>query len=139
MKKLIVVLFGLFSAGAFAQNTGTLTFSIKGIESNEGQILVQLFRPTDKVPTRPFLQICGQITDQTCTINVPNIDFGDYAAIIVHDQNRNNHIDHRLGIPAEPLGYTNHWKLGLWSGMPTFEKLKFSFSKTQLNQTILIN
>ena len=30
--------------------------------------------------------------------------YGDYAAILVHDKNKNGIIDHKWGIPAEPLG-----------------------------------
>ena len=65
--------------------------------------------------------------DKRAEVNI-DLPFGDYAAIFVHDRNGNDKIDHRLGIPNEPLGYTNNWKLSLFSGMPTFEKLRFTFS-----------
>ena len=54
--------------------------------------------------------------------------YGDYAAILVHDENGNGKIDHSFGLPAEQLGYTNNWTLGVFTGMPSFAKLKFSFN-----------
>jgi len=55
---------------------------------------------------------------------------GEYAAILAHVRNKNGIIDHKWGIPAEPLGYTNNWKLGLFSEMPNFGKLKFNYSSS---------
>ena len=136
MKKLIVILSGIvlfatLHVGAQShQTTGNLTFNISGFADNSGQVLVQLFRKTDKVPTKPFKVVISKIALRKATVVIPEIDYGEYAAIIVHDQNANGHIDHSWGIPCEPLGYTNRWKLTILSGMPTFEKLKFTFSET---------
>jgi outer membrane protein len=55
--------------------------------------------------------------------------FGDYAVVVLHDGNDNGEVDHNfLGLPTEPLGFSNGFKLGLFSGKPTFEKLRFTFS-----------
>ena len=137
MKKLIIILsaimlFATFNAVAQTQPTkGNLTFNLSGFADNSGQVLVQLFCKTDKVPTKPFKVIIAKIANRNARVLIPNLEYGEYSAIIVHDQNSNGHIDHSWGIPAEPLGYTNHWKLTLLSGMPTFEKLKFSFSESE--------
>ena len=51
---------------------------------------------------------------------------GPYAVVVVHDVNANGEIDHTLlRLPAEPLGFSRGFRLGLLSGMPTFEKLSF--------------
>jgi uncharacterized protein (DUF2141 family) len=94
-------------------------------------VLVELFRKVDKVPTTPFKVLKAKISNQKALVVVSNLDYGEYAAIIVHDQNSNGHIDHSWGIPCEPLGYTNRWKLTILSGMPSFEKLKFKFSESE--------
>jgi hypothetical protein len=41
-------------------------------------------------------------------------------------------------MPSEQLGYSNNWDLGFTSGMPTFSKLKFQFSKVAQKQSINI-
>ena len=52
------------------------------------------------------------------------------AAILYHDQNSNGTLDHNFfRIPNEPMGFSNEWKLTLFSGMPNFSKLKFEYSE----------
>lgn len=136
MKKLIVIsiilLFASFNASVKSQQkSGNLTFNISGFADNSGQALVQLFRKTDKVPTKPFKVVISKILNRNAHVVISNLEYGEYAAIIVHDQNANGHIDHSWGIPSEPLGYTNGWKLTIFSGMPTFEKLKFKFDESE--------
>jgi len=135
MNKLIMLLLAvLFTSGAYSQNVktiGTLTFNVTGFADNSGQLLVQLFRKEDKVPAHPFKQIKATIINKKADAVIENLPYGDYAAIFVHDKNSNGKIDHSWGIPSEPLGYTNNWKLSLFSGMPSFDKLKFTFSIAQ--------
>ena len=129
----------LSDMNAFSQTekpSNTLTFHVTGFESNAGQAILFLYRPTDKVPKKPFLRVKAEIANMESVIPVKDLPYGDYAAIVVHDQNKNDIIDHKWGMPAEPLGYTNHWKLSLFSGMPTFEKLRFRFSQSE--NTVLI-
>lgn len=111
-----------------AKTTGTLTFYITGFADNSGQVLIELYRKYDKVPTKPFKQVKGNIVNKAAVVAIDNFAYGDYAAIIVHDQNGNGVIDHKFGMPNEPLGYTNNWHLSLFSGMPSFDKLKFAFA-----------
>ena len=135
MKKILLILSSmiqLFSSNAFSQaekTTGTLTFRVTGFETNSGQAILLLYRPGDDVPKKPFLRIMAEILNKESVISLKDLPYGDYAVIIVHDQNKNGIIDHKWGMPAEPLGYTNGWKLSLFSGMPNFEKLKFSYSE----------
>ena len=119
---------------SYSQNnktTGSLSFNVIGFTDNSGQLLIQLFHKEDKVPTHPFKQIKAAIINKKANVIIENLPYGDYAAIFVHDKNSNGKIDHNLGIPSEPLGYTNNWKLSLFSGMPSFDKLKFTFSSSQ--------
>ena len=120
------------------KSMGSLTFNITGFADNTGQVIVQLFRKVDEVPSSPFKKVKGVIKNNTAEVIFTNLSYGDYAAIIFHDQNSNGEIDHCWGVPCEPLGYTNDWELSLFSGMPTFEKLKFTFSPTKDNCLIIV-
>lgn len=111
------------------ESAGTLTFNISGFKMDTGQVIVQLFRKEDRIPRSPFKQLVAKILDRKAIVLIDNLPYGLYGAIVVHDQNLNGIIDHRWGIPSEPLGYSNKWQLSLFSGMPTFEKLKFAFSE----------
>ena len=144
MKQLIFILSGvlLFLAPDITAQTsksiGSLTFKVSGFADDDGQVLVQLFRKQDKVPANPFRLVKAKITNREAIVVVDSLLYGEYGAIVVHDKNGNGHIDHRWGIPAEPLGYTNNWKLSYFSGMPTFNKLKFSFNESTGQYSIKI-
>jgi uncharacterized protein (DUF2141 family) len=135
MKKTIILLAAailFLTADLYPQadiTRGNLTFTLTGFADNSGQVIVQFFRRDDKIPTDPYKEVSAKITNNEAVVIIENLPYGVYAAILVHDKNANGFIDHRLGIPAEPLAYTNNWKLTLFSGMPTFDKLKFSFSQ----------
>ena len=135
MKKTLLILFtivSLFNINLFSQTEkpeNPLIFKVTGFESNSGQAILLLYRPNDDVPKKPFKRIMAEIINRESIFSIKDLPYGDYAVIVVHDKNKNGVIDHKWGMPAEPLGYTNNWKLTLFSGMPSFEKLKFHFSK----------
>ena len=113
---------------AQTMQTGTLVFKADGFNNDKGKAEILLFRKTDKVPDNPFKRSASIIRNKQSIITFPDLAYGDYAAILVHDENSNGKIDHSFGLPAEQLGYTNNWELGVFTGMPSFPKLKFSFA-----------
>lgn len=84
------------------------------------------------------MQSSVSIVDGNAMIVFQNIAYGDYAAILFQDENSNGELDHRFGFPNEPMGFSNEWDLTLFSGMPTFKKLKFQFSESKANLKIAI-
>ena len=134
------IVFQLMSLGIYAQTNEKqetnqkhvpLIFNVTGFADNSGQMLVYFYRKKDKMPSDPFKLLEIKIEDKQALAQIHDLSFGDYACIFVHDKNANNHIDHSFGFPSEPIGYTNNWKLSLFSGMPTFEKLKFTYSMSK--------
>jgi uncharacterized protein (DUF2141 family) len=121
-----------------AQQTGALTFELANFESNKGEAAVRLFRQQDDVPKKPFMQATSIIVDGKATVVFPNIPHGEYAAIVFQDENLNGLLDHKFGFPNEPMGFSNDWKLSLFSGMPNFQKLKFEFSSEKTKCKIAI-
>jgi uncharacterized protein (DUF2141 family) len=118
--------------------TGTLSVDATNFETDEGAAVIQLFKKQDKVPKNPFMKATAAIANGKATIEFLNLPFGDYAAILFQDKNANGVLDHKFGFPNESMGFSNEWKLSLFSGMPNFEKLKFKFDESHLNCTIRI-
>ena len=125
---LLVPVFTLLSIICNGQQSGTLIFRITGIETSEGVAIVNLFRAQDDLPKMPFKTLCASIQNCVASVSFAGIPTGDYAAIAYHDKNSNGTLDHRMGFPNEPMGFSNNWNLSLFSGMPTFNKLKFRFN-----------
>lgn len=106
-----------------------LVIHAKGFAHAQGQAIASLFRQGDDVFKKPFLRVRAKIDQEQATLVFPHMEFGNYAAIVFHDENGNDDLDHNaLRFPAEPLGYSNGFRLGLFTGLPNFERLEFAFS-----------
>jgi len=125
-------------ASAQTQNS-TLTIVATNFSSTNGMAVVHLFRKSDDVPAKPFMKSTAAIEDGSAKIIFKDLPYGEYAAILFHDENNNGILDHRWGFPHEPMGFSNAWSLSLFSGMPSFEKLKFRFTSTEPVCKIKIN
>ncbi len=142
MKKGILMIKALFMVillGAFAlpqEDKGILTVYAGNFNSDDGKAIVNLFKKGDNVTKEPYKQVSCKIVNQKATLTFDDLPYGDYAAIVWHDENDNGDLDHSWGFPAEPMGFSNQWKLSLFSGMPSFEKLKFTFTNTKNTVTI---
>ena len=132
-------LFLIFTITLFAQHpSGTLTINAVHFKNYQGNAVAYIFRERDEMPKQPWKIENGKIIDGKSTIVFENIPFGAYAVILFHDENSNEVLDHKLFLPAEPMGFSNGWDLTLFSGMPSFEKLGFVFSEQLQEVTIAV-
>ena len=132
----------LNAALAFAQtqNTqGKLQITIDQFKDDQGQALVLLYRPNDKLfkDGAAFKIITAKIVKGQATVIIEDLPFGEYAAVAIHDENSNNKVDrHWYGHPKEPFGFSNDAPLPGIPGMLKFQELAFTFSATQTTSTI---
>lgn len=139
IKTLTILFLLMLCKSSYGQSSGTLVIEASEFNSERGKAIVHLFRRGDDLPEKPFMKSSSIIANGKIKIIFQNVPFGEYAAILFHDENSNERIDHRFGLPNERMGFSNHWKLSLFSGMPTFEKLKFSFSANDAFYRITLN
>src|SRR5687768_1413933 len=118
----------LLEIDSIAQETGTLTITATNFKNTKGHAVVNLFREQDEIPKKPFMTIKASIDAGVAEMIFANLPNASYAAIVYHDENDNGKLDHKLAFPSEPMGFTNNWNLSLFSGMPTFKKLRFEHS-----------
>lgn len=118
------------------QDRKTLTIKVQGHESNIGQTFVYLYKEGDDITKEPYKQLSRKIVNNDAVFLFEDLPYGNYAAIAWHDQNANAILDYKLGMPSEPMGFSNNWKLSLFSGMPNFNKLKFKYSNDALEHKI---
>lgn len=108
-----------------------LTLHINGFAHARGHAVANLFREGGDVlkPDQSYRRVSAAIHEGGATIEFPGLAYGKYAVSVFHDENDNGTLDHNfLHFPAEPLGFSNGFKLSLFSGMPSFEKLQFSYT-----------
>jgi uncharacterized protein (DUF2141 family) len=121
-----------------AQNSAALIIEATGFNDSSGHAIAKLFLPGQNVRQHGHLEAKADIKDGRAALTFPAMPPGDYAVVVFHDTNDNGEIDHNLiGIPMERLGFSNAFKLSLASGLPTFDKLKFTHGASV--QVITIN
>jgi len=126
---ILALAFSLFTATATANDPlKDLAVHAGGFALDRGQAIANLFREGQDVFGKPFMRIAAKIDRGKATLMFAGLPPGNYAVTVFHDENGNNDLDHNfLRMPAEPLGFSNGFKLSLLSGMPSFEKLRFTF------------
>jgi uncharacterized protein (DUF2141 family) len=138
----VVTLVGVASASVCAADQSEpldLNISVLGLQSSDGQVVAQLFREGDDVFAAPRLRQTKSIVERRTLVVFPGLEAGRYAAIVFHDINGNGQLEHNvLRLPAEPLGFSNGFQLGLFSGMPNSHKLAFTLSRDKQYIDILV-
>ena len=112
-----------------------LVVQVSGFTHARGHALANLFREGDDVlkPEQAYRRTSAEIYDGNATVTFADLAFGKYAVVVFHDENDNGTLDHNfMRLPAEPLGFSNDFKISVFSGMPSFEKLNFSFAADML-------
>jgi uncharacterized protein (DUF2141 family) len=109
--------------------TGTLTVHVSGFKNAKGHAIINLFREGQDVMKlkEAYRRATSKIENGEATFSFIDLPFGNYAVSVFHDLNDNGELDHKMGFPAEPLAFSNGFHLSMFSGLPSFEKLKFPF------------
>jgi uncharacterized protein (DUF2141 family) len=132
MRTVLTVLLILFALPVYASE---LRITVEGIRSPDGTILIGLYDSLESF-TRAI-----ELSDKDGFLNDPNrfaavalkanaamksavvltnLDPGQYAIILFHDENGNGKLDkNALGVPTEPYGFSNNVRGFL--GPPAFE------------------
>lgn len=124
MKKALFVLF-LLPVIMFAQNS--IKVSVDNVTNSNGNISIavynneQGFLKFDQVLMSKSVKAKKGIT----VINLTDLPSGTYALAIFHDENANEKLDANfLGIPKEPLGFSNA-KMKTF-GPPSYKECSFT-------------
>jgi len=109
-----------------------ITVHINNIKSDNGYILLGLHnQETFMVREKPALKrIKKEIKNGGIEVVFKNILEGQYAIMVVHDENANNKMDFELnGMPKEDYGVSNN---DMSFGPPIFEDAKFNVTDENL-------
>jgi uncharacterized protein (DUF2141 family) len=98
-----------------------------GFRHARGHAEAKLYLEGQDVLKEPARRLRSAIDGGAASFVFEGLAPGAYAVVVFHDENDNELIDHSvIHLPAEPLGFSNGFALGLFSGKPTFEKLRFT-------------
>ncbi len=114
----------------FAQNT--LTISVEGVKSADGNISIGLYTDSEGFlkPDQLYKGVFQKATKGTTIAHIEDLPKGTYAIAVFHDENANQELDTNFfGIPKEALGFSKG-KLKTF-GPPSFEECTFEFPLEQ--------
>ncbi len=115
--------------------SGSLAIEVAGLRNNDGSVSVSLFRSAQGFPQDTALVFrsatIGLAENPDAVVRIQDLDFGDYAVSVLHDENANRELDTSfLGMPTEGFGFSNNPRIGF--GAPSFESCRFRFAATEL-------
>jgi len=113
----------------------SLEIHVDNIKSKKGSIRFGLFTSEADYLKNPVEKRVIKSTGKDVTIVFENLQPGDYALSVIHDENDNGELDSNvLGIPKEGFGFGNN-ALGSF-GPPSFEKAKIKIAGQDVKQDI---
>jgi len=124
LKNLFPLFFILFFTPVTFLGQHTLTIEIKGLQNNNGQIVLEFTNDHGE----KVLGITHPISENNCVIVIENLKPGKYAFKYFHDENKNQKLDiNWLGIPEEGFGFSNN-AIGKFAP-PSLEKTIFELKQ----------
>jgi uncharacterized protein (DUF2141 family) len=135
MKALFLVVLFISSLDyppVFNAHKGVLKVQVTNFKPAKGHILVSVYNKASGFPSKPniaFKNLRIPVNNATENIEIPDLPFGTYAIVAVHDVNSNGKLDfNALGIPKEAIGASNNARKKF--GPPDYKDAKFDFSNS---------
>ncbi|MGM0412612.1 MAG: DUF2141 domain-containing protein [Pseudomonadota bacterium] len=116
-----------------------LTVKVAGVESETGQVRVDLYADADtfREPDEALRRGAVPARPGTATFALDDLEPGRYAVIAYHDEDGDGGMDRFLGmIPTEPWGLSNNIEV---SGPPAFADAAFDLPAEGTAVTIRLN
>lgn len=107
-------------------DTGTLKLTIENIQSEEGNIMVALYKSKDNFLKEEKVYKSAVLPAQTPRVHFifEEIPVDEYAIAVFHDKNGDGKMNFKLFvIPKEPYGFSNNLKPRLKK--PAFDDARF--------------
>lgn len=111
-----------------ASPAGSLDVAIDGLRSQRGQLQLCLTTNPTHFPDCEGDPAARRISVPAATpaIRFDGLPSGGYAIALIHDENGNNRLDTRLGLPVEGFGFSRNPVILF--GPPRFAAARFSLS-----------
>ncbi len=122
MKNALFILLLALSIRGFSQ--GGIEINMTNLSNDSGQIIVLLFKTgqtfgADEEPYRKIIN--DNIIEGKCSITINDIEGGEYAFIVFHDEDKNGELlTNFMGMPKEGIGNS-----GAKNQRPTYKNTKF--------------
>lgn len=117
--------------------TGEVDVRVEGLRSAKGLIRACLTRNPRYFPKCEDDPVARRTSIPAVTgahFSFGALAPGDYALLILHDENSNARVDKTLGIPREGVGFSRNPRL--FMGPPSFDSVRFPVAQVPVTQVI---
>ncbi|MGF1556981.1 DUF2141 domain-containing protein [Paucihalobacter sp.] len=116
------------------QNKLTITVTVENAKNDNGKILIDLHTQETFLKGKGIESLESKVENGKATFTFKNVTPGEYALLVLHDENENYTMDFETnGMPKESYGTSNN---PMSFGPPQFNEAKFSVADESLNLTI---
>ena len=129
----------IFASAAFAASASTaakgkagddssmskLHVVVQGAKNRRGKIVMALFDNEEDFTRKPYRELAIDAGDAVNGAIFKDLENGDYAVVIFHDENSNEMLDRNfLGVPKEGVAFSNNLQVKF--SLPGFDDAKVS-------------
>lgn len=112
----------------------TLTVTVENVQNNKGVVHFALHTKDTFMKSEGIASTSSRIEDGEVTVTFNNVNPGEYAIMVLHDENENNRMDyHDNGMPKESYGMSNNV---MSYGPPLYDDAKFLVSDKDIELSI---
>ena len=142
MKKIISSLFILlFFNYSYSQESYYLTVKVNDLRNSTGVVVFALYNKDGSIPDEKLKKYYKKeivpIVKNLATVTFNNLQKGNYAVVILHDENNNSKIDKKFIFPTEGVGFSNFQTINL-SNRPSFSKASFLINENLIKNIKII-
>jgi uncharacterized protein (DUF2141 family) len=116
----------------------TFLLTVNGVKAGQGNLRIAVFDEAHREDFPDGEYLLGVVvaaTEEGMTVEISNLESGEYAIAVIQDLNENGKLDKNfLGIPKEPYGFSGQWK----SGSSSFDKALFNTDELGFATTITL-
>ena len=128
---IIAFIVGTLFSTAQDQSTHNITVTIDNVLNNNGKVHLALHTSETFMKSDAIQNKSTSIEDNKVAITFKNVPPGEYAILVLHDENENNRMDYaESGMPKEAYALSNN---PMSYGPPKFEDAKFELTNQDLN------
>lgn len=118
---------------------GKISVEITGLRNNKGQICISFFKDGKGYYDKPDLATHSAIIpiiNGKAIYTSPNLPYGNYAAVAIHDENKSEKMDFALlGYPIEGIAISNN-AIGRFWQIKDFEAAKVTLNNSNLKMPL---
>lgn len=115
----------------------SITVKINNLDSNNGRVFIALYNSQASFLDSAFKATAKKVVSNSCEVTFENIEKGEYAISLFHDENDNGKMDsNAFGIPSEDYGCSNNAKG--FMGPPKWEDAKFEVKNESVIKIITL-